>query len=206
MHFGNIGTSEYRITYKTKIDHLPEKGETFTNYAKLTENQTVVEEVEVSRVSQTGGGEANGEQYVVEIHKEDEAGQRLAGAEFKLIRNSTNQTVAKITTDQNGTAIVKGLLKDNYTLVETKAPIGYQLSQNKISITPEDFGKNLVALKTVVNHKISYQPVSASFLAGKVLLGKPLKDAEFQFELLDEKGTVLETVSNDTLGKFNFHH
>ena len=63
--------------------------------------------------------------------------------------------MAKITTDQNGTAIVKGLLKDNYTLVETKAPIGYQLSQNKISITPEDFGKNLVALKTVVNHKIS---------------------------------------------------
>ena len=57
-----------------------------------------------------------------------------------------------------------------------------------------------------MNHKISYQPVAASFLAGKVLLGKPLKDAEFQFELLDEKGTVLETVSNDTLGKFNFHH
>lgn len=204
VHFGNIGTNEYRITYKTKIDHLPEKGETFTNYAKLTENQTVVEEVEVSRVSQTGGGEANGEQYVVEIHKEDEAGQRLAGAEFELIRNSTNQTVAKITTDQNGTAIVKGLLKDNYTLVETKAPTGYQLSQNKIPITPEDFGKNLVALKTVVNHKISYQPVAASFLAGKVLLGKPLKDAEFQFELLDEKGTVLETVSNDTLGKIQF--
>ncbi|WP_075578507.1 Ig-like domain-containing protein [Enterococcus faecalis] len=204
VHFGNIGTNEYRITYKTKIDHLPEKGETFTNYAKLTENQTVVEEVEVSRVSQTGGGEANGEQYVVEIHKEDEAGQRLAGAEFELIRNSTNQTVAKITTDQNGTAIVKGLLKDNYTLVETKAPTGYQLSQNKISITPEDFGKNLVALKTVVNHKISYQSVAASFLAGKVLLGKPLKDAEFQFELLDEKGTVLETVSNDTLGKIQF--
>lgn len=204
VHFGNIGTNEYRITYKTKIDHLPEKGETFTNYAKLTENQTVVEEVEVSRVSQTGGGEANGEQYVVEIHKEDEAGQRLAGAEFELIRNSTNQTVAKITTDQNGTAIVKGLLKDNYTLVETKAPTGYQLSQNKIPITPEDFGKNLVALKTVVNHKISYQPVATSFLAGKVLLGKPLKDAEFQFELLDEKGTVLETVSNDTLGKIQF--
>ncbi len=204
VHFGNIGTNEYRITYKTKIDHLPEKGETFTNYAKLTENQTVVEEVEVSRVSQTGGGEANGEQYVVEIHKEDEAGQRLAGAEFELIRNSTNQTVAKITTDQNGTAIVKGLLKDNYTLVETKAPTGYQLSQNKIPITPEDFGKNLVALKTVVNHKISYQSVAASFLAGKVLLGKPLKDAEFQFELLDEKGTVLETVSNDTLGKIQF--
>lgn len=204
VHFGNIGTNEYRITYKTKIDHLPEKGETFTNYAKLTEKQTVVEEVEVSRVSQTGGGEANGEQYVVEIHKEDEAGQRLAGAEFELIRNSTNQTVAKITTDQNGTAIVKGLLKDNYTLVETKAPIGYQLSQNKIPITPEDFGKNLVALKTVVNHKISYQPVAASFLAGKVLLGKQLKDAEFQFELLDEKGTVLETVSNDTLGKIQF--
>lgn len=204
VHFGNIGTNEYRITYKTKIDHLPEKGETFTNYAKLTENQTVVEEVEVSRVSQTGGGEANGEQYVVEIHKEDEAGQRLAGAEFELIRNSTNQTVAKITTDQNGTAIVKGLLKDNYTLVETKAPTGYQLSQNKIPITPEDFGKNLVALKTVVNHKISYQPVAASFLAGKVLLEKPLKDAEFQFELLDEKGTVLETVSNDTLGKIQF--
>ncbi|ROW51982.1 cell surface protein, partial [Cronobacter malonaticus] len=28
--------------------------------------------------------------------------------------------------------------------------------------------------------------------------------AEFQFELLDEKGTVLETVSNDTLGKIQF--
>ncbi|MGH2140836.1 Ig-like domain-containing protein, partial [Enterococcus faecalis] len=71
-------------------------------------------------------------------------------------------------------------------------------------ITAEDFGKNLVALKTVVNHKISCQPVAASFLAGKVLLGKTLKDAEFQFELLDDKGTVLDTVSNDTLGKIQF--
>ncbi len=34
--------------------------------------------------------------------------------EFKLIRNSTNQTVAKITTDQNGTAVVKGLFCESW--------------------------------------------------------------------------------------------
>lgn len=153
IHLGNIGNKEYKISYKTQSDHEPVDGETFTNYARMTDNQMIIKEVETTRKYQSGGGEADGYNYTIKIHKENEANESLAGAEFEIIRDRTGSVVGTIETDANGLGFVNNLLKDNYTLKETKAPDGYILSNEEIKISPDDFGSDRSVLKTVINKK-----------------------------------------------------
>lgn len=153
IHLGNIGNKEYKISYKTQSDHEPVDGETFTNYARMTDNQVIIKEVETTRKYQSGGGEADGYNYTIKIHKENEANESLAGAVFEIIRDRTGSVVGTIETDANGLGFVNNLLKDNYTLKETKAPDGYILSNEEIKISPDDFGSDQSVLKTVINKK-----------------------------------------------------
>ncbi|MDT2661716.1 Cna B-type domain-containing protein [Enterococcus hulanensis] len=153
IHLGNIGNKEYKISYKTQSDHEPVDGEIFTNYARMTDNQVIIKEVETTRKYQSGGGEADGYNYTIKIHKENEANESLAGAVFEIIRDRTGSVVGTIETDANGLGFVNNLLKDNYTLKETKAPDGYILSNEEIKISPDDFGSDRSVLKTVINKK-----------------------------------------------------
>ncbi|MBV6376620.1 hypothetical protein HIU97_18210, partial [Enterococcus casseliflavus] len=52
----------------------------------------------------------------------------------------------------------------------------------------------------------SYQPQAGSVVlsAEKVLTGRTLQANEFDFELVDEDGTVLQTKANDATGKIYF--
>lgn len=153
IHLGAIGNKEFRILYKTNTNGQPVHGESFKNYAKMTDNQTIIEEVEVERVYQSGSGEANGYNYNIKINKEDEEGNKLSNAIFDIIRDRTGFSVGTITTDNDGSGSIDGLLKDNYTIKEIQAPEGYELLDEEIHITPNDFGEDLSVLKTVVNKK-----------------------------------------------------
>lgn len=153
IHLGAIGNKEFRILYKTNTNGQPVHGESFKNYAKMTDNQTIIEEVEVERVYQSGSGEANGYNYNIKINKEDEEGNKLSNAIFDIIRDRTGFSVGTITTDNDGSGSIDGLLKDNYTIKEVQAPEGYELLDEEIHITPNDFGEDLSVLKIVVNKK-----------------------------------------------------
>lgn len=153
IHLGDIGNKEYQISYKTKSDHEPIEGEKFTNYARMTDNQVVINDVEVTRTYQSGSGEADGYNYTIEIHKTNETNERLAGAVFEITRDRTGVVVGTIETDENGHGLIHQLLKDSYTLKETKAPPGYVLSSDEIKISPDDFGSDRSVLKTIINKK-----------------------------------------------------
>ncbi|MFW8052729.1 Cna B-type domain-containing protein [Vagococcus fluvialis] len=153
IHLGAIGNKEFRILYKTNTNGQPVHGESFKNYAKMTDNQTLIEEVEVERVYQSGSGEANGYNYNIMINKEDEEGNKLSNAIFDIIRDRTGFSVGTITTGIDGSGSIDGLLKDDYTIKEIQAPEGYELLDEEIHITPNDFGEDLSVLKTVVNKK-----------------------------------------------------
>ena len=202
LQLGNLSSTDgYYITYDVKANYTPVDGEKFVNNAKLYSNGKVKKEVSFTN-SYFEGGKAEGYVYSIKIHKKDDNGNNLQGAEFELTRDSTGE-VKKVTTDVNGNAEIKNLLKDNYTLRETKAPNGYKLSNEEIKIKPSDFGTDKIYKTEVINKKD--EKVSAQLQVKKELIGRQLKDKEFTFELKRKSDQRLEdTVKNDRDGLVKF--
>ncbi|MGL4662407.1 MAG: MSCRAMM family protein, partial [Culicoidibacterales bacterium] len=65
--------------------------------------------------------------------------EKLEGAEFD-IRNQNGEIVDHVRTDVNGMILSKSLAMGTYTLMETKAPLGYKLNSApiQVSITPSN--------------------------------------------------------------------
>lgn len=202
VDLGKVGNKGYYIKYKVKVSYTPVDGEIFKNNATLLQNGQLKYQTSFSLRYLAGGGKAEGYVYSVKIHKKDDKGNKLQGAEFELTRDSTGE-VKTVTTDTNGNAEIKDLLKDNYTLRETKAPNGYKLSNEEIKIKPSDFGADKVYKKEVINKKD--EKVSAQLQVKKELIGRQLKDKEFTFELKRKSDQHLEeTVQNDGAGLVKF--
>lgn len=87
--------------------------------------------------------------FALGINKTDESGKPLAGAEFKLpnglkVKKATNDGEYLYTDETDGTDTVvspasglitiKGVKEGTYTLTETKAPAGYNLLKDPVSI------------------------------------------------------------------------
>ena len=202
VNLGKVGKKGYYIKYQVKVSYTPVDGEIFKNNATLLENGQLKYETSFSLRYLAGGGQAEGYVYSVRVHKKDDKGNNLQGAEFELTRDSTGE-VKKVTTDANGNAEIKNLLKDNYTLKEVKAPDGYQLSDKEIKIRPTDFGADKIYKAEVINKK--NEKVSAQLQVKKELIGRQLKDKEFTFELKRKSDKHLEeTVQNDGAGLVKF--
>ncbi|WP_296127813.1 SpaA isopeptide-forming pilin-related protein [uncultured Anaerococcus sp.] len=69
--------------------------------------------------------------------KKDEEGGPLQGASFKLL----GQGEAQVVTDKDGKAQFSNIAPGTYTLMETKAPKGYKLNQEKTTVSVDDDGR-----------------------------------------------------------------
>ncbi len=94
------------------------------------------------------------------------------------------------------------LLRDEYQLVETEAPEGYQKLTDPITVNPDNFGENKIAVMNVVNKKYTAEG-SWVPTATKTLTGRTLVDGEFEFELKEDRN-VLQTVKNKADGTIPF--
>ncbi|MFG5447897.1 Ig-like domain-containing protein, partial [Enterococcus faecalis] len=156
IDFGDISSDEgFTIHYNVHLDYEAVDGEKITNHASLLSEKTVVTEVTSNATYYQGGGSGEGAVFNIHLHKSNEDGENLSGAEFEVIRDRNQQSFGTIVTDGSGNASVGNLLKDNYTIKETKAPDGYELLDEEIKITPEDFWGNKEAFKEVINKKIA---------------------------------------------------
>ncbi|MFQ6174835.1 Spy0128 family protein [Streptococcus anginosus] len=203
-YLGNIGTKGYYIRYQVKTNYEPVGGEVFKNKAKLSSKDKISEEVNIALVYRAAGGFAEGYVYSMNLHKEDEkTKQALAGAKFKVTRDSNKKVIGEYTTDPNGDITIPNLLKDDYTIEEVEAPKGYQKSTEKIRVKPTDFGTDKAYRKTITNKKD--EKVSAQLQVEKELIGRQLRDKEFTFELKKQgEQTPIQTKSNDADGKVTF--
>lgn len=119
----------------------------------------------------------------------------LAGATFDLVEADGSIIQKGLITDASGLIEVNNLIPGEYVFVETKAPAGYMLDEMKHVVT---FKKGDVSQSlTVENQRIK------SLLIQKVddTTKKPLKGATF--DVLDEKGHVVATVTTNASGEAN---
>ncbi|MGO2082340.1 MAG: MSCRAMM family protein, partial [Vagococcus sp.] len=93
-----------------------------------------------------------GDFKVVKIDASDKE-NHLAGAEFTLTSVANSEETFVLVTDENGEAKVQDLEFGQYTLTETKAPVGYEIDQSDRTITigQTELG---ITIETVTNQKI----------------------------------------------------
>ncbi|MEM5611786.1 SpaA isopeptide-forming pilin-related protein [Bacillus thuringiensis] len=152
---------------------------------------TIQNEKEVVKV------EAENEKILgsLQIIKMDDKDQtkRLAGAEFTLKDAKGNVVKEGITTDKSGTVKVNGLVPGEYTLEETKAPEGYELTKQIIHVTVD--GEKFVGVKVTNSKSLGQFEIVKVDAEDKT---KVLSDAEFE---VYKDGKKVDTLRTDKTGK-----
>ncbi|HCM89630.1 SpaA isopeptide-forming pilin-related protein, partial [Vagococcus sp.] len=92
----------------------------------------------------------------------------LSGAEFSLYKVSGELIKQNVVTDQNGQLKVSNLMVGDYYFIETKAPKGYELSQEKYSFTIKDSEISEVEQVKVTNNLVPQEPYVGDVLLTKV--------------------------------------
>jgi uncharacterized surface anchored protein len=137
----------------------------------------------------------------LEVIKKDEAGTRLAGAEFEVYDNN-DQLIDKITTDANGVASLSNLPFGTYKLIETKAPAGYELDATPQYVTIAKDSPNGKATIEIVNRKVVVPET------GTLKIVKYVKDSNPTvylpgaiFEVYDKDTQLVGTYTTDANGE-----
>ena len=149
----------FQILYEVKLGYAPIAGEEIKNKANLTYDDKSFEKDGNYKIKDAGG---TGEGYVFKLRvlKTGENNKPLAGAKFDVIRVRNNAKVGEIITGQDGSGEIGKLLRDEYRLVETEAPQGYQKLTEPITVNPADFGSDKIALKNIKNEPEAKEKVS----------------------------------------------
>lgn len=180
IKLGDISENDsYRIRYNVKLNYSPKDGEKFDNKVTLNGYQIEESRAQSKVLWQIPGGRLDGYIYSIKLHKQNNNGDPLQGAQFKITRVSNNQTITHtengqeseiFTSDANGDLIVPGLLRDNYTVTEVVAPNGYQLLKDPVSISENDFSpensqydvNSRVLTLTISNEKANHRQLKVT--------------------------------------------
>ena len=195
IKLGKINKDEgYHIKYKAKPNYQLQSGEVVENIASLWSSKTKIIDSIAKTTYVEAGGSAEGYVYSVTLHKKDEvSGEPLAGAVFRVTRDRNGAVAGDFTTDSAGNVTIPNLLKDNYTIKEIKAPDGYQLTGKEIKVKPENFNSSKSYSLDISNKR---QKVSATLQVNKKLVGRKLKDNEFEFTLTDKQTNQTQKAKN----------
>ncbi|MCU5443768.1 SpaA isopeptide-forming pilin-related protein [Bacillus cereus] len=130
----------------------------------------------------------------VSIHKIDSENPNkgLKGAEFE-VRNSANEVVAKLKTDEKGFSVPQTLAPGTYKVYETVAPEGYQKLTSSVEVTLQAGETKTIEIKnTMQKGQIEVKKIDSE--NGE----KPLANAEFD---IVKDGVVVEHIVTDKDGK-----
>ncbi|HFK1710663.1 TPA: collagen binding domain-containing protein, partial [Bacillus mycoides] len=133
-----------------------------------------------------------GSLQIIKTDDKDQA-ERLAGAVFTLKDAKGNVVKEKITTDKSGTVKVEGLVPGEYTLEETKAPEGYELTKQVIHVRVD--GEKVVDVKVTNSKSLGQFEIVKVDANDKTKL---LSDAEFE---VYKDGKKVEMLQTDKTGK-----
>ncbi|MED3523900.1 SpaA isopeptide-forming pilin-related protein [Bacillus thuringiensis] len=130
----------------------------------------------------------------VSLHKIDSENPNkgLKGAEFE-VRNSANEVVVKLKTDEKGFSVPQTLAPGTYKVYETVAPEGYQKLTSPVEVTLQAGEIKTIEIKnTMQKGQIEVKKIDSE--NGE----KPLANAEFD---IVKDGVVVEYIVTDKDGK-----
>ncbi|MBC2018326.1 collagen binding domain-containing protein [Listeria seeligeri] len=184
--FGNL-TDSVKISYYT----IATDGGASSNYANkgiLSGDNYVPKTIEVLTPTSGGGGSGEGTTGSVELTKTDNTAQKnpLENAEFKLINSAGTTVQEEIKTGTDGKLAISDLKFDTYKLIETKAPVGYELDASPVEFTIDETHQALFVSK-------ENAPITGSVSLEKLDSETKVKLAGAEFELQDSDGATLQT-------------
>ncbi len=126
----------------------------------------------------------------------DNTEYRISGATFEITDETTNEVVATVTTDENGTALVENLkVTHTYSAKETKTNYKYHLTENimnNIVLAPDQ-----ITSITFENERLKGQLRVIKVDADNTEYRIP----NVSFEILDSNKNVIETLTTDENGE-----
>ncbi|MGM0234659.1 Spy0128 family protein [Enterococcus sp. AZ094] len=145
-------------------------------------------------------------------------GRELKDGEFTFqLVDETGSVILTQTNDGNGQVAFDAITYNepgeyHYTIREKAGDdptITYSDKELKVTVTVTEEDSQLIAKAVYEGNQVfenDYTPKAGSVVlsAEKVLIGRDLKAEEFDFELINEAGTVLQTKANDAAGKIYF--
>ena len=146
-----LQNTKWHIQYQAVPEKTPTNGDTFDNHAQIKYDQIVKDTDKTVQYKQNMGGEIVGfDSGNLTLQKQDgDTKVLLSGAQFTLYKDGI--VVDTKTTGKDGKVVFNNLTDGNYTLKETKAPAGYQVSNkeyhftiSKGQLTNSDLPKNFI--------------------------------------------------------------
>ncbi|AUJ87200.1 Spy0128 family protein [Enterococcus sp. CR-Ec1] len=145
-------------------------------------------------------------------------GRELKDGEFTFqLVDETGSVILTQTNDGNGQVAFDAITYNepgeyHYTIREKAGDdptITYSDNELKVTVTVTEEDSQLIAKAVYEGNQVfenDYTPKAGSVVlsAEKVLIGRDLKAEEFDFDLVNEAGTVLQTKANDATGKIYF--
>lgn len=194
-----------------KVPITIESRKNFTvNVLNADQNQSKSASAEITAKKKLTGRAIKDGEFSFTLEAQKNAPMPKAAKDGKLTVTNTGDSVnfGSIMYDKAGTY--------QYTISEDKGSlegVTYDTSRKNVTVTVEDNGSGALTASvsgdgeaaTFTNsysHKAA--EVSVRFTGRKTLEGRDLKEGEFQFDLKDPDGNILQTVSNGADGTISF--
>ena len=169
---GDMGLEEgLELQYFVEIGEVPQDGTTYYNDASITGDSISMGTHHREFAVQKAGGTLNGKGFTLRIKKENEDGQPLSGAKF-TIENKRTQIKKEVTTNVNGIAELKNVVREEYVIKEIKAPDGYVLDKNEQYITKEELKTSIADGATVTKVFVNKKEGEDKPASGNIVIQK----------------------------------
>lgn len=162
MDWVEDGVTYWKSDYYERVDIIKETGPVLEQSTGIQGSYISDNSLDVTNESKTFG-------FKLKKVKEDDIGQAIKGAEFKLTGPDPSKDERFMTTGSDGMISFNKLTPGTYKLEETKAAPGYELANNDWSVRIEADGKVFIKVlpkATVTNNPGGTAARSAELLSG----------------------------------------